>query len=138
MLSVFFFFSGWKTFLERSSLKWRNHIYSWLVKFKGPTHVVFYGHLHIHLLEELVKLCGFLRTNSTLSEIWCTAQDQEGMFHREKPEWLVTSSLFTDHMKAAVHKQIDTLYKLITNHDLLYEARENFDILYRNHSVDSN
>ena len=60
------------------------------------------------------------------------------MFHREKPAWLVTSSLFTDQMKAAVHKQIDTLYKLITNHDLLYEVRENFDILYRNHSVDSN
>ena len=37
-----------------------------------------------NLLEGLVKLCVFLRTNSTTSDIWCALQDNDGWFHREK------------------------------------------------------
>ena len=100
--------------------------------------MVFYEHLQNHLLEELVKLSVFLRTNSTILDVWCTVKDQEGSYHREKPEWFVSSTLFTDHMKAAISKEIDTLYKLITKHELPSDVRENFDMLYRKSSFDSN
>ena len=76
-------------------------------------------------------LSAFLHTNSTLSDIWCTVQDQEGLFHREKPEWLVASSLFTDTMKATVQSEIDELYTLMTTNAVPSEVRKNFDLLYR-------
>ena len=117
--------------MQRKTERWKQHTYSWLANFKGPRHVVFYEHLRSNLLAELVKLCVFLRTNSTISDIWCTVQDQEGMFHREKPEWLVPSSLFTDDMKAVVHSAIEELYKLMTYQTVSPEVRKNFDLLYR-------
>ena len=76
-------------------------------------------------------LSAFLHTNSTISDIWCTVQDQEGLFHREKPEWFVVSSLFTNTMKATVQSEIDELYKLMTTNAVPSEARKNFDLLYR-------
>ena len=100
--------------------------------------MVFYELLQKHLLEELVKLSVFLHANSTILDVWCTVLDQEGSYHREKPEWFVSSTLFTDHMKAAIHKEIETVYKLITEHDLPSYVRENFDMLYRKRPFDSN
>ena len=91
-----------------------------------------------NLFEELVRLCGFLSMSSSLSDILCTIKDQEGSYHRDKPKWFATSSFFTDNMIAAVQNEIDTLYKLIPNHDLLSEFRENFDMLYRKRPVYSN
>ena len=117
--------------MQSRILEWKNHIYGWLTNFTGPKHIVFYEHLQNQLLEELVRLSVFLELKSKPSDIWCTVQNQEGRFHRKKPEWFVASSLFNDTMKATVQSEIDKLYKLMTTNAVPSEVRNNFDLLYR-------
>ena len=131
-------FSGWINFVQRKSSSWRNHIYRWLTNFNRPKHVVFYEHLKTNLHEELFKLSIFLGMNSTLSDIWCTLQDQEGLYHRVKPDWFVSSSQFTEELYAIVQSEIDKLYILMNQYAVPSEIRLNFDQLYRkrnNHLV---
>ena len=130
------FLSGWANFVQGGILRWKMHIYSWLIIFTGAKHIVFYEHLQKQLLEELIKLSTFLQTNSTLSDIWCTFQNREGLFHRQKPEWFVPSSLFTDNMTATVQSEIEELYKLMPTHAVSPEVLMDFTQLYRKSTSD--
>ena len=124
--------------MQRQSSSWRDHIHKWLTNFNGPKHVVFYEQLITNLHEELIKLSMFLGMNSTHSDIWCTVQDQEGLYHRVKPDWFVSSALFTEELYAIVQAEIDRLYSLMKQYAVPSEIRLNFDQLYRkrnNHLV---
>ena len=123
--------SEWMKFVKRKSTKWRNHIYRWLTNFNGSKHVVFYERLKTNLHQELINLSFFLGVNATLLDIWCAVKEQEGLYHRVKPDWFVPSSFYTDEQNFIVQSKIDNLYSLMKQYYVLSEIRLNFDKLYR-------
>ena len=135
--NVLVLLAEWRQFVKRKSRKWLNHIYIWLTTFDGPKHVVFYEHLKSSLHEELINLSLFLDVNSTLLDIWCTVKEQEGLYHRAKPDWFVSSSFYTEELKFIVESKIDTLSNFMKQFAVPRKIQIHFDTLYRKNKTEN-
>ena len=46
-------------------------------------------------------------------DIRCAVDDKEGLYHRVKPDWFVTSSCYTEELNFIVRSRISKLYNFM-------------------------
>ena len=75
----------------------------WLNGFKGDILVLFYEKLQTDLLNSLIKMAAFTKSEVTLIKLWCILQNREGVFHRkQQPDWMSRKKLLNKTVEKSI------------------------------------
>ena len=75
----------------------------WINNIKGDVLVLFYERLKTDLLNSLVKMAAFFRSEVTLKQLWCVYNNRDGNFQRKgKAEWMSREKLTNDDLEDTI------------------------------------
>lgn len=108
--SFLYFFIANKKF-ENSIEKYIKFYEAWLVKFKGPVHLLQYSAIKQNMTSELYGLASFLNVHVSAYDVNCTVRLQEGKYHRTDMDDRTTK--MKNLYNRAMRKEIQTAIKTV-------------------------